>query len=219
MLKPYYQDEWVTIYHGDCREILPQLPKVDLVLTDPPYGINYNPHWLNERNIQAGKAPVKVDRLLTGDDGSLDLSFLFEYDKRLIWGFPYIYDAKAIGWLAWDKQPGIETMRLLVTPMEMASTTLWRGFKTIRCMWGGYYRNNGEKRYDHPTQKPTKVISWVIADYTDADDIILDPFLGSGTTIVVAKVLNRHCIGVEIEEKYCEIAARRCSQSVMRLNV
>jgi len=213
-LKPYYETELGKLYYGDCLEIMPMLEPVDLVLTDPPYGINYNPHWLNERNIKAGKAPIKVDRLIVGDDGSLDLSFLFDYSRRLIWGFPYIYDSLASGWLAWDKQPGIETMRLLVTPMEMASTTLWQGFKLIRCMWGGYYRDNGEKRYDHPTQKPQKVISWVIADYTKPSDIILDPFLGSGTTAYCAKKLNRHCIGIEIEEKYCEIAAKRCSQGV-----
>ena len=123
--KPYFRDETagIVIYCADCREILKFIPdkSIDLVLTDPPYGINYNPHWLNERNIKVGKAPVKLDRLLIGDDGSLDLSFLFSYGKRLIWGFPYIYDPNALGWLAWDKQPGIETMRLLVTPMEMAS--------------------------------------------------------------------------------------------------
>jgi site-specific DNA-methyltransferase (adenine-specific) len=117
----------------------------------------------------------------------------------------------------WDKQPGLmETDRTLTTPVEMASTNLWKGFRLVRCMWAGYMRNNNEYRFEHPTQKPQKVIDYVILK---SDSDILDPFLGSGTTAYCAKKLNRKCIGIEIEEKYCEIAAKRCSQSVMRLDI
>ena len=86
-------------------------------------------------------------------------------------------------------------------------------------MWAGYMRDNGEYRYEHPTQKPQKIMAYIIANYTNLDDLIYDPFLGSGTVAWVAKKLNRKCIGIEIEEKYCEISANRCRQTVMELNL
>ena len=216
-MKPYYQDDAVTIYHGDCREILPELPKVDLVLTDPPYGIGVNTAWLTELHLARSKPANMSDDLLQGDDGSLDLSFLFNYPQWLVWGFPYIYNKDATGWLVWDKQPGLDT-RGITTPVECASTNLWRGWRMIRNMWGGYYREDGEQRYGHPTQKPIKLFHQIIADYSN-NGLILDPFMGSGTTIRAAKDLGRKCIGIEIEEKYCEIAANRCSQMVMDLTL
>lgn len=214
MAKPYYQDRAVTIYCDDFRNAEWLISDKAVLMTDPPYGIQYNPHWLADRNIAFGKPHSKANCLVIGDDKSLDLSVLFHYPKRLIWGFPYIYDQKATGWLIWDKQPGLDT-RGIVTPVEGASTTLWAGFRMIRAMWGGYYRDNNEKRYNHPTQKPLKVFLQPIADFTEPNDLIIDLFLGTGTCAVAAKKLNRKCIGYEIEEKYCEIAANRCRQAVM----
>ena len=216
MTQAYYKDDWVTIYNEDFRNAEWLVSDKAYLITDPPYGIKYNPHWLADRNLVAGKPLSKIDCLVTGDDGSLDLSILFDFPRRLIWGFPYIYDSKATGWLIWDKQPGLDT-RGLVTPVEMAATTLWTGFRMVRAMWGGYYKDNNEKRYEHPTQKPLKVFLQPIADYTKLNDLVIDPFLGSGTCAVAAKKLNRRFIGYEIEEKYCEIAANRCRQSAMVL--
>ena len=221
-IKPYYQDEWVTIYHGDCREILPELPKVDLVLTDPPYGVNLDLEGLNKLNIRQGKPQMRNYDKLVGDESknAIDLSFLFDYPNRLIFGFPHIYDASATGWLVWDKQPFLDQPNSILTaPLEMASTTLWKGYRLIRCMWQGYFRDNGEYRYNHPTQKPQKVIDYGINKGSNPNDLILDPFLGSGTTAYCVKKLNRKCMGIEIEEKYCEIAAKRCSQGVFDLSV
>ena len=290
-MKLYYQDEWITIYHGDCREIMPELPKVDLVLTDPPYGINLDLSWLEAVNDK--RLPSKSTDKIIGDDG-IDLQFLFEYPRWVVFGFPYVFNAKATGWMVWDKQPGLDNNRTLTTPIEMALTNIWEGFRLVRCMWAGYMRDNGEKRFAHPTQKPQKIIdyclnmnqhyvkmqamakylseefaqaqvsnkeiaklfpsktggltgcvsNWLLGynfptegeydrikqhlnlarDYADfpntlidREGIILDPFLGSGTTAYCAKKLNRKCIGIEIEEKYCEIAAKRCSQGVFDL--
>ena len=292
-MNPYYQDKWITIYHGDCREILPQLDvKVDLVLTDPPYGVNLNLAWLEDVNDK--RLPSKSIERIVGDDGSLDLAFLFAYPRWLVFGFPYVLGNRATGWLVWDKQPGLDTDRTLTTPIEMASTNIWAGFRLVRAMWAGYMRDNGETRFSHPTQKPMKVMDYCInaneqyvklqgisrylttefgkigvknieiarlfpsrtggltgcvsnwllgfnvptreeyarirdylgdrcglCEYEELayhainDGLILDPFLGSGTTCFSAKKLNRFSIGIEIEEKYCEIAARRCSQEVM----
>ena len=217
--QPYYQDEWVTIYNGDCREILSELPPIDLMLTDPPYGINFNGEWMSEIHLAHGKPANKSDALIIGDDGSIDLTFLFDFKNRVIFGHPYIYDKDATGWLVWDKQPGLDSDRTMGSPIEMASSTTWKGFRIVRCMWAGYMRDNGEYRFEHPTQKPQKVINYCINKASQSGDIILDPFLGSGTTLVCAKKLGRKAIGIEIEEKYAAIAAKRCSQSVMRLEV
>ena len=217
-MKPYYQDDAVTIFHGDCRDVLPTLGKVDLVLTDPPYGISIDTSWLSELNVARSKPANKCDDLLVGDDGLLDLSLLWEYPRRLVWGFPYIFDGNATGWLVWDKQPRLDS-RGITSPVECASTTLWRGWRMIRNMWGGYYREGGEQRYEHPTQKPIKLFRQVLQDYCPDDRTILDPFMGSGTTLRAAKDLGRKAIGIEIEERYCEIAAKRMAQTVMELGV
>jgi site-specific DNA-methyltransferase (adenine-specific) len=220
-LKPYYQDNYVTIYHGDCREILPTLPdnSVDLVLTDPPYGVSLDLAWLSELHLAHSKPPNRKDAPIIGDAG-LDLTWLFGYPRWLVFGFPYILNPQATGWLVWDKQPGLQDAdRTLTTPVEMALTNCWKGFRLVRCMWAGYMRDNGEYRYAHPTQKPQKVIDYCLNKASEIGNLILDPFLGSGTTAYCAKKLNRKCIGIEIEEKYCEIAANRCRQSVMELKI
>ena len=128
---PYYERNGITIYCGDCREILPQLDvKVDLVLTDPPYGVNLDLEWLSQIHLAHGKPANKLDEPIIGDDG-MDLSILWQFPKRVIFGFPYIYDSKATGWLVWDKQPGIDTDRTLTSPIEMASSTVWKGFRIV----------------------------------------------------------------------------------------
>ena len=216
MIEPYYKDDYVTIYNGDCLEIIPQLDmKFDLVLTDPPYGINLDlehsgmQKWNRKRNT----GDIKYTDKIIGDDGSLDCSFLYRFDKRIIWGHPYIYDINATGWLVWDKVPNSE-WATLGSPVEMASSTTWKGFRILHHLWNGFYRD--EPRYGHPTQKPLRIIKYCL-EKSGNNNSILDPFLGSGTTCVAAKQLNRKCVGIEIEEKYCEIAAKRCSQEVLDL--
>jgi hypothetical protein len=148
------------------------------------------------------------DDKLAGDDGTLDLSWLWQYDRRMVWGFPYIFDPQATGWIVWDKQPGVED-RGIVTPIEMASTTMRRGFDMVRVMWGGYYRAAGEDRQPHPTQKPVGVIAPFIEAWTKPGETILDPFLGSGTTMVAAHRLGRRCFGIEVDPGYCAVTLER----------
>ena len=167
--------------------------------------------------INNKRLPSKSVSKIIGDDGLLDLSWLFTYPRWIVFGFPYIF-CQATGWLVWDKQPGLmDTDRTITTPIEMALTNCWKGFRLVRCMWAGYMRDNGEKRYAHPTQKPSKVIDYCLNKASEVGNIILDPFLGSGTTLVCAKKLGRKAIGIEIEEKYCRIAVERLRQSVMEL--
>jgi DNA modification methylase len=219
--KPYYADDAVAIYCADCRDILPLIPdkSIDLVLTDPPYGVNLDLTWLSELNVAHSKPANRLDKPVIGDEG-MALDWLFNYSRWVVFGFPYVFSVKATGWLAWDKQPGLmNTDRTMTTPIEMALTNCWKGFRLVRCMWAGYMRDNGEYRFRHPTQKPQKVVNYCLNKASAVHDLILDPFLGSGTTAFCAKKLGRKCIGIEIEEKYCEIAAKRCSQMVMRLRM
>ena len=214
-MKPYYQDEWVTIYLGDCREILPQLPKVDLVLTDFPYAndTEYGVYKDTPENLRSlisnilpmlkAKAPLVA---LTSGVGNI-----FEYPP-------------ATWVLAWYiGQNG-----------QLSTRWGFNCWQPILVYGADPYLKNGLGRradailheaekpdiFKHPCSKPVKTWSKLIIRLSPfTDQVILDPFLGSGTTAYCAKKLNRKCIGIEIEEKYCEIAANRCRQSVMELKL
>ena len=195
-MKPYYEDKWCKIYLGDCREILPQLDvKVDLVLTDPPY----------------------IDGLL-GYSGECPIDFLNSLDCRqlVFWSamanFPLDYTTIHI----WDKcvGGGAEYERIFER----------NGHKRYHCYRAMIVTNvvraqiNRDMFSGHPAQKPMRLIDRLLVDYSKQDNLILDPFLGSGTTCYCAKKLNRYSIGIEINERYCEIAAKRCCQDVMTLD-
>ena len=191
MIKPYYADEWVTIYHGDCREILPQLDvKVDLVLTDPPYYGYDGYEW-----------------------DVVDLMGLFPVVRSFIFwkggDFPLPFTARHI-WAKANRNIGNSGEQYEEIYELMGNTTgLVLRHAVIDSEMNA--KLNGDIYYNHPTQKPIKLIRRLLVP---TEGLILDPFMGSGTTLRAAKDLNRKCIGIEIEEKYCEIAAKRCSQGV-----
>jgi site-specific DNA-methyltransferase (adenine-specific)/modification methylase len=196
---------WIVGRHRlMCRDATKDSRPDGTLITDPPYGINRDPGWLD--NVDRTRKALSSRDVLRGDDGTLDLTWLQTYPARCVWGFPYISDAGATGWLVWDKQPGVES-RGIVTPIEMAATTLRSGFDMIRCMWGGYYRDKDEDSQPHPTQKPVKVMAACIT--MAKQEPIVDPFLGSGTTMVAAEQLDRVCYGMEIEPKYVAVALQR----------
>lgn len=217
-MKPFYQDDFATIYHGDCREILPQLPKVDLVLTDPPYGIGEGnqKRILSRTNIAAARdygnalwdqKPIDRELLrLTCGAG----------DWLIIFGGNY-YSADLTNnacWLVWDKDNTGD-----FADCELAWTNLQKAVRKIKWRWNGMIQQdmaNKEDRF-HPTQKPTPVMLWAIQQAPATCATILDPFMGSGTTLVAAKQLGRKAIGIEIEERYCEIAAKRLRQEYLPL--
>jgi site-specific DNA-methyltransferase (adenine-specific) len=213
-INPYYQDGAVVIYHADCRDILPLIPdkSIDLVLTDPPYGIDYKAFY-----------PLQDDFIpMVGDDGGLDLSFLFKLPYDLvIFGannMPYLLPHKGV-WLCWDKRVIPKADKVIGSQFELLWTNKTHGFQKIyRVQHGGVINDNAKNQPRlHPTEKPIRLLELILLDYPKAE-MILDPFFGSGTTGMACKKLNRKCIGIEIEEKYCEIAANRCRQSVMNLN-
>lgn len=217
---PYYDDgNGIVIYHGDCREILPLLPKVDLVLTDPPYGINMS-HGFNGR-VGFGGNGVPIDRRKYPDqwddtrpDPDTFKLILSKCQSAIIFGGNFFADIlpQSQHWLVWDKLNTMPTFG----DCELAWTNFDRkSVKKKVVEWNGLLGKERERF--HPTQKPIELMIWCIEAYSKVGSLILDPFGGSGTTARAAKNTGRKCILIEAEEKYCEIAARRLGQEVLPL--
>ncbi len=214
---PYYQDGAVTIYHGDCREILPMLDKVDLVLTDPPYGIGADRNL--RANTQHGKAAAPSKDYGVGawdfeiPDADCFRLILAAGKYQIIWGGNYFGLHPSSCWLVWDKDNGNNGY----ADCELAWTNMKKAVRRFRFRWMGMLQEdmkNKEERF-HPTQKPLPVMRWAITQAPEDVITILDPFMGSGTTLRAAKDLGRKAIGIELEERYCEIAANRMCQEVL----
>ena len=211
-MKPYFEDESVTIYHGDCRELLDEMPRVDLVLTDPPYGIGVS----GKRNGQTSHRAIAPTYFNDEWDMPIEQS-LFDRvrtfaPKAIIWGGNYYQTPRASGWLVWEKQlkPGN------FADCELAYTTLQIAVRRFSYLWMGYWQEAGFRRQvrQHLTEKPIPLMKWCISLAKDVTSII-DPFMGGGTTLRAAKDLGVRAIGIEIEERYCEVAARRMAQQVL----
>jgi len=208
-MKPYYEEDGIVIYHGDCRKILPGLPAADLVLTDPPYGIGltrtYGPKHNQKPNI-------------VGDDERFDPAHLIAYEQTtIIWGGNNFANSLPVGgWLCWDKRCNEAADRMHGSPFELAWSSDQSKFKMYRIMHGGIVNADswGCGRY-HPTQKPISLMAAIIKDFKC--NSVRDPYMGSGTTLIAAKRLRLPAIGIEIDERYCEIAAKRLSQGVLEL--
>lgn len=217
-MTPYYEESGIVIYHGDCREILPSLPKVDLVLTDPPYGIALNTDYSRFKSTDVqGRSYTVVE----GDGAVMDFTFLFSTANQcVVWGannWPQQlpFDPLRDGWLCWDKRTNETADAILGSPFEMAVVLGQRTYKMIRLQHCGVKNGDGDRAGRlHPTQKPVRLMRRVL-ELFQASTTILDPFMGSGTTLRAAKDLGRKAIGIEIEEKYCEIAANRLRQEVL----
>lgn len=221
-MQPYYEHAGITIYHGDCRKVLPGLAfGASLLLTDPPYGISYR------SNHNSGwRDPVRVRWArdenfpgIFGDDAPLDPTHL-ERVAPLAAIFGGNYCASALGpsrcWLAWDK-------RVDTTPDNQSDCELiWTNFdlpcRIYRHLWRGIIRAGEENvaisQKLHPHQKPIGLLRFVIR-YSGIDrGPVVDPYCGSGSTLLAAQRESFPAIGIEIEERYCEIAAKRLSQEV-----
>ena len=194
-----------TLYLGDCREILPTLPKVDSVITDPPYGIGE----ASGKNATRGNLAVAKDfGNDSWDDAPISDELILAVREAGKWacifGGNYYSLPPARCWLVWDKENGSNDF----ADCELAWTNFPKAVRRIRYMWNGMIRANGEMRGDHPTQKPVGVMAWAI-NHAPAAQSVLDPFMGSGTTGVACANLGREFIGIEREPKYFDIACRR----------
>ncbi len=212
-MTPYYQDDYATIYHGDCREVLPQLGPIELALTDPPY--NAPDIGPNHRRYANGYGALPKDE----------------------------YEAFTREWTAlmperWILTPGIANTHLYPQPKwilcwHKPAAVSFNGFggynawepifcygKCLKKLGHDFLRfdtlnlKKGAERH-HPCPKPLSLWTFLVSKMPEGT--VLDPFLGSGTTLRAAKDLERMAIGIEIEEKYCEIAAKRLEQGVLPL--
>lgn len=206
----------VTLYLGDCREILPTLPKVDAVVTDPPYGIGAANLFSQIAGQKRGgmKAPARDYGTASWDDSPIDASLMEMVRKsghwNIIFGGNYYDCPPAPCWLIWDKENGNSHF----ADCELAWTNLPKAVRRIKFLWLGMLRANNEPRGDHPTQKPVEVMRWCIGHLPQDAKTIIDPFMGSGTTGVAAVKLGRKFIGIEIEPKYFDIACGRISDAL-----
>ena len=212
-MKPYYKDDAVTIYHGDCREILPELSKADLVVTDPPYGMNWN---TNSSRFSGGTDPKRRGGVankdgIIGDTREFNPLPFVSYPHVIMWGSNHYAEHLPVGTtLVWIKRLEAAFGSFL-SDAELA----WmKGGHGVYC-FRDLSMNAEANRRIHPTQKPLSLMRWCIKKSGSTDGLILDPFMGSGTTLRAAKDLGRKAIGIEIEEKYCEIAANRMMQEVL----
>lgn len=204
---PYYEDEAVTLWHGDCREVLPTLTRADLLLTDPPYGIGSV--WKGGFSDKHGWGKAGADAVVrnewdatTPDADTLDLARAMA-DHAVIWGGNYFTLPVSRGWLVWNKPERNFTL----AEAELAWTSRDMVIRVADLPRSDAFR-------EHPTQKPLKLMTWCLGFFPKAQTI-LDPFSGSGTTLLAAKNDGRRAVGVEIDERYCEMAAKRLTQDVL----
>jgi len=216
-MKPYYDQDGITIYHGDCRTLTRALGW-DVLLTDPPYGIGADRKQAARAGTQYGvaAAPSRDYGPVTNWDSSpADSDFLrhLAVKPACIWGGNYFSLPPQSKWLVWDKQRDDGCY----ADCELAWTNLRGAVRVFRFRWNGMLQaasDDGDNRV-HPTQKPVPLMRWCLGLLPPG--LVLDPWLGSGSSLIAAKDLGRRAIGIEIEERYCEIAARRLDQGVLDL--
>lgn len=199
-----------TLYQGDCLEVFPMLGKLDAVVTDPPYGIDY-------QSTLGNLGATSRDKII-GDDAPLDLRWLLRMDCSVLafgannWPEQLPHRGR---WLCWDKRRvdgACDAMK--GSPMELAWANKTAGYnKIVRVMHGGVVNADGGKRL-HPTQKPVKVMVEAILWAAGDSSVIFDPFMGSGTTGIACVNLHRKFIGVEIDPNYFDIACKRIEDAV-----
>lgn len=211
-MKPYYEEAGITIYHGDCREVLPKLGRFDLLLTDPPYGISYESSRGNSLPGICGDSDVSLrDSILDVWDGP---AIVFGSWKRPVPSGSHtclVWDkgpAAGMGNLAIPWKPNWESIFVIGSEFSGARDSSVLSGHTV-VTWNGCSFGR-----QHPHEKPVTLIEYLLSKANISSSVI-DPFMGSGTTLVAAKNLGRSACGIELEEKYCEIAANRLRQSVL----
>lgn len=220
-LKDLHQNGWESginqVVMADCLEAMKLIPdkSIDLILTDPPYGISYN---AQKSGLHKN---AKVFKDIKNDTGNLDLSFLFHRKELLIMFGANNFCTKlphAGNWLCWDKRvtEGADLIRGSAFELAWVSSSTGK-YKIYRIQHGGAINADAIKpgqhlQRSHPTQKPVELIRQILLDYTKPGDLVCDPFMGSWTTARACKDLGRDFIGFELEEDYCKVGEERLRQ-------
>ena len=214
MIRPYYETALGRLFHGNCIDIMPELEPVDLILTDPPYGIDYQSAWRTDKSLWKDK--------IHGDT------------EFPLWIFDLTPKNAMFVWCRWDNLKDIPTPKSFIVWDKMSHSMGDLKHEFGR-QWEGIAFYPGPEHFFikrpkdiircpkvpackliHPNQKPTGVLYPILKTHKG---LVLDPFLGSGTTASACEELNRKWIGVEISEKYCEIAAKRLEQEISQLKL
>lgn len=227
--KPYYDKDGITIYHGDCQTILPRIQNANLCVTDPPYGIGKADWDL--------RMPIDWFGEILRIIGSKGAAYVFG-DCTELSRFQVYWESLGVRWSSrcvWAYQDGPRNQKAWTrkhedclvyhakshqqkTPKEPSihADPRWGDERLMGDVWNvPRVLGNYAERVDHPSQKPFRLIELPIIASSDEGDTVIDPFLGSGTTLFAARELGRKAIGIEREEKYCEIAADRLRQGVL----
>lgn len=226
-LSPYYRDEWVTLYHGDCLPVIADIDasSVALVLTDPPYGVKEaTDRFSRQRGALARSNDFPP---MHGDDAPFDPAPLLRFRRLVLFGANHYADRlpPSASWLVWDKLDGLTTERRIIgfddnADVELAWTNLSGPARLLQHRWKGMLKDSErEERRVHPTQKPVVLMERIIAAHTKPGDLILDPYAGSGPVLRAAKNLGRRAIGCEIVKHYCDVIVTRLQQAVLPLEV
>ena len=222
-MKPYYQDFGITIYHGDCREIMPTL-EFDSILTDPPYGMDADPDSRRFTSQQTkwwgnpDRSKVRGARKIKGDAKPFDPAHLLLDKPTILWGANH-YASRlpdSAGWMLWDKRKGMEHIgrKWPLSEGEMAWTNVSGRLSIFRLRWMGVIRPPEEKRKWHPHQKPVALMAWCLS-FFKAPGLVLDPYMGAGPVLVACAAAGIPCIGIEMEEEHCESAVERLKQGLI----
>lgn len=231
-MEPYYERNGITIYNADCREVLPHVGPVDCVITDPPYSETTHQGartgWYN-KDIENKEFVNLIEFEHTDADA---LKKTLSLISATGWVVAFV-DWHHVLSLETEPPEGLRFVRfgIWVKPDGMPQlsgdrpATGWEAVALLhkaggKMQWNGgghraVWTHNKEDNNQHPTQKPLGLIKELVSLFTNPGDLILDPFMGSGTTLVAAKELGRRAIGIELDKKYCDVAVRRLSQEVI----
>ena len=218
MVHPVYDVDGIQIYHADCADILPTIEPddVDLLLTDPPYGIDWDTDYSGRgmtRLTQSSSWPT-----IDGDATPFDPAALLQFGRCVLFGANHYAGLlpTSAGWIVWDKDLGLNTSDL--SDAELAWTNITGGVRVFRHLWKGMLKDSerNTKRV-HPTQKPVALMTWILEKWTEPGDLVLDPYMGSGPIARACADLGRRYIGIEIVEKYVDAAIVRLGQMALML--
>lgn len=214
-----YDDGLARIYHGDAHEILPRLfggAKADLILTDPPYGISAVSRTSGKTGNH-GAATARVYRPVIGDDQPMRMAWMRPYAERMIvWGADHAVDLGEFSgarWLAWDKRDGLRSNNF--ADVELAIDTGGGAARLFRHRQMGMLDAGLGWHRVHPTQKPLRLMRWCIEQVRPKPTLVVDPFMGSGTTLRAASDLGIASVGIEMDMGYCVEAVKRLGQQSM----
>jgi site-specific DNA-methyltransferase (adenine-specific) len=213
-----------TLYLGDCREILPSIEKPFGILSDPPYGIGLATDYAERFTVKGSAWWKNGDRhtqarhqKIVGDDEPFDPSHLLALEvPTILWGGNCFASRlpDSGGWFVWDKRGGARNVSSANWPMgegEIAWTNTGKGVRIFRHTWFGLIRDSERGEHYHPTQKPVQLMGWCLGFLKP--ELVLDPYMGSGTTGLACVELNRPFIGIEIDQKHFDTACRRISEA------